>query len=562
MFGDASADKHRSSMSRRFESLKLSVTPEQFHAEPTVPRLKLISWLADHSDAGRHQSTVLRYLTGAAAVATAFIVRFALEPLLEGRVQYGFFLVATVAVAWRCGFGPALATAFGGALLGNFYFEAPGTLFTLDHSSSLVSLAVSLLVGAGTALACESLRVVAAENRRLYEIARQADSRKDEFLAMLAHELRNPMAPLRNALYLLEAIGPHERQVEQLHRMIGSQVSQLIRLVDDLLDVSRFTLGKIDLQIETVELGKVVDAAISAVRPLINEKRQDLRITLPDEKIYLQADSTRLTQVLTNLLNNAMKFTEPTGRIWFTAEATPGMLTLRVRDTGIGMTADEISRVFELFEQSHQTVDQAKGGLGIGLTLVRSLVQMHEGTVSADSPGPNLGSEFTVRLPIKESAGDSYSVGSYTGDSIPITTEFRRDMVERAELDDAPTKLKVAIIDDVAATTSSTAKLLTLWNHESKTCHDGFAALEMIRTFMPDVVLTDIGLPQMNGYELAEEIRRLPGLGNVVIVAISGYGQATDHQRSRAAGFAHHLTKPIDPLALKAILDDLKPAAR
>ncbi len=344
--------------------------------------------------------------------------------------------------------------------------------------------------------------------------------------------------------------------------MIGSQVSQLIRLVDDLLDVSRFTLGKIDLQIETVELGKVVDAAISAVRPLINEKRQDLRITLPDEKIYLQADSTRLTQVLTNLLNNAMKFTEPTGRIWFTAEATPGMLTLRVRDTGIGMTADEISRVFELFEQSHQTVDQAKGGLGIGLTLVRSLVQMHEGTVSADSPGPNLGSEFTVRLPIKESAGDSYSVGSFTGDSIPITTEFRRDMVERAELDDAPTKLKVAIIDDVAATTSSTAKLLTLWNHESKTCHDGFAALEMIRTFMPDVVLTDIGLPQMNGYELAEEIRRLPGLGNVVIVAISGYGQAADHQRSRAAGFAHHLTKPIDPLALKAILDDLKPAAR
>lgn len=543
-------------MSRRFESLKLSATPDQYRPSDAVSRSKLISWLADHSDAARQQSTFHRYGTAAAAVATAFVVRYSLEPYLEGRVAYGFFLVATVFVAWRCGLRPALVAVFIGALLGSYHFEDPGHALSLNTFSGFVSFATSLLIGSVTALVCESLRSAALENRRLYELARQDDTRKDEFLAMLAHELRNPMAPLRNALYLLESIGPHERQVEHLHRLIGSQVSQLIRLVDDLLDVSRITLGKIDLQIEQVELGKIVDQAISAVRPLIAEKRQDLRITLPAEKIYLQADSTRLTQVLTNLLNNAMKFTEPTGRIWFTADAAPGMLTLRIRDTGIGMTADELTRVFDLFEQSRHTVDQAKGGLGIGLTLVRSLVAMHEGTVSADSPGPNLGSEFTVRLPIKAPTADSYP------DSIPLTTEFHRDMVERAELDDAPTKLKVMIIDDVVATASSTAKLLTLWNHEPKISHDGFAALETIRTFMPDVVLTDIGLPQMNGYELAEEIRRLPGLGNAVIIAISGYGQASDHQRSRAAGFAHHLTKPIDPFALKAILDELKPAVR
>jgi signal transduction histidine kinase/CheY-like chemotaxis protein len=543
-------------MSRRFESLKLSDTPDQFQSGPAVPRSKLISWLAEHSDAGSRQSGLYRYGTAAVAVAAAFFVRLALEPYLEGRVQYGFFLVATVFVAWRCGLQPALASVVGGAFLGNYYFEEPNTIFTLDSSSSLASIGVSLLIGTGVALACESLRVVAGDNRRLYELARQADSRKDEFLAMLAHELRNPMAPLRNALYLLDSIGPHERQVEQLHRMIGSQVTQLIRLIDDLLDVSRITLGKIDLQIEEVELGKIVDAAINSVRPLIAEKQQDLRITLPAEKIYLQADAIRLTQVLTNLLNNAMKFTEPTGRIWFTAEASTSTLTMRVRDTGIGMSVDDLRRVFNLFEQAKNTVDQAKGGLGIGLTLVRSLVEMHGGKVTADSPGPNLGSEFIITLPLTTAPEKTYP------DAVPLTTEFRRDMVERAELDDAPTKLKVVIIDDVVPTATSTAKLLTLWNHEAKVSHDGFAALELIRKFMPDVVLTDIGLPQMNGYELAEEIRRLPGLGNVVIIAISGYGQAADHNRSAAAGFAHHLTKPIDPHELKAILDELKPVVR
>ena len=543
-------------MSRRLESLKLSDTPDQFQSSPAVPRSKLISWLADHSDAGRQQSALYRYGTAAIAVALAFSVRFALEPHLEGRVQYGFFLVATVFVAWRCGLQPALSTVVAGAFLGNYYFDEPNKIFSLDDSSSLASFGVSLLIGAGVALACESLRVVAGDNRRLYELARRADSRKDEFLAMLAHELRNPMAPLRNALYLLDSIGPHERQVEQLHRMIGSQVAQLIRLVDDLLDVSRITLGKIDLQIEQVELGKIVDAAITSVRPLITDKRQDLRITLPSEKIYLQADAMRLTQVLTNLLNNAMKFTEPTGRIWFTAETSPDTLTMRIRDTGVGMSEVELKRVFGLFEQARNTVDQAKGGLGIGLTLVRSLVEMHGGSVTADSPGPNLGSEFTVKFPLTSAPEKAYP------DAVPITTEFQRGMVERAELDDAPTKLKVVIIDDVVATATSTAKLLSLWNHEAKISHDGFAALELIRTFLPDVVLTDIGLPQMNGYELAEEIRRLPGLGNVVIIAISGYGQASDHHRSAAAGFAHHLTKPIDPLALKAILDELKPVVR
>ncbi|MCE9604170.1 MAG: hybrid sensor histidine kinase/response regulator [Planctomycetia bacterium] len=544
-------------MNRHLGSLKLSAESDEALSGTYVPRSKLITWLANHSDSANQRSALRRYGTAAAAIATAFTIRSLLEPYLAGRVSYGFFLVATVFVAWRCGLVPALASAAIGALLGNYYFESPADTFSLGFSPSLFSFSVSLTIGVVTAFVCESLRAAAIENGRLYRLARQADARKDEFLAMLAHELRNPMAPLRNALYLLDAIGPHERQVEQLHRLIGTQVAHLVRLVDDLLDVSRITLGKIDLQIERAEFGKIVDSAINAVRPLITEKQQDLRIRLPAEKIYLSADAMRLTQVFTNLLHNAMKFTEPTGRIWLTVETTPTLLTLRVRDTGVGMTADELTRAFDLFEQAHNTVDQAKGGLGIGLTLARSLVEMHEGTISADSPGPNLGTEITVRLPIKSPPQDSYDLES---DSVPLTPEFHRDMVESVEAGDARQHLKVVVIDDVAATASIMAKLLLFWNHEAKVCHDGFATLETIRTFKPDVVLTDIGLPQMNGYQLAEEIRRLPGLSDVTIIAISGYGQASDIQRSRAAGLAYHLTKPIDPVELKAILEGLKPA--
>jgi signal transduction histidine kinase/CheY-like chemotaxis protein len=510
----------------------------------TLPRF--MGWLVNKIDLDTRRTQLQRYGIAVAAVAVATVCRFLLDDWAAGRVTYAFYLIATAFVAWRCGLGPALVTVGIGSLLGNYFFEPPGFTIALGTGANQASFAVSLTIGVVTAFFCESLRLTARENARLYREARQSDARKDVFLAMLGHELRNPMAPLRNALYLLETMGPHDREVEQLHRLIGGQVDQLIRLIDDLLDVSRITQEKIELKFESIELHSIVDATLNTVRPYIKERRHDLLITLPTERVYLEADPVRMTQVLTNLLKNAAKYTEPGGRIWFTAEADKGGLTLRVRDTGIGMTPDERDRVFDLFEQGGDTVKQAKGGLGIGLTLVRSLVRMHGGTVEARSAGVGLGSEFIVRLPT--------TFGPREAPAEP--TPARKPI--RAPAPKIAARMRVLVVDDVVATAAGMAAMLGLWNYEAKTCHDAFAALELVRTFKPDVVLADIGLPQMDGYQLASEMRRIPSLRETVIVAVSGYGQESDRMKSKAAGFDRHLTKPVDPADLESLLADIR----
>jgi len=504
-----------------------------------------MAWLVRKIDLDTRRSNWQRYGTAVAAVAVATVLRFLLDAHLSGRVTYAFYLIATAFVAWRCGLGPALVTVGIGAMLGNYLFEIPGGSFALDFGPNQASFFISLTIGVVTALFCESLRVTARENARLYREARQSDARKDVFLAMLGHELRNPMAPLRNALYLLETKGPYDREVEHLHRLIGGQVDQLIRLIDDLLDVSRITQEKIELKIESVELHSIVDATLNTVRPYVNEQRHDLLITLPTERVYLEADPVRMTQVLTNLLNNAAKYTKPGGRIWFTAETEKRSVALRIRDTGIGMTPDECERMFDLFEQGGDAVKQAKGGLGIGLTLVRSLVRMHGGTVEAQSPGVGLGSEFIVRLPTTFGPREAPA----------LVSEPVRPIRPFAK---SGSRLRVLVVDDVVATAASMATMLGLWNYEAKTCHDAFAALELVRTFKPEVVLADIGLPQMNGYQLVAEMRRIPSLREAVIVAVSGYGQEADRQKSKSAGFDRHLTKPVDPNELESLLADIR----
>jgi len=532
--------------SRKIASLNLSrsVADAPAQAQAALPRL--MAWLVGKIDLDTRRSNWRRYGTAVAAVAAATALRFLLEEHLTGRVTYAFYLIATAFVAWRCGLGPALVTVGTGAILGYQLFETKPENAPFGSLPSQATFLISLTIGVVTALFCESLRLTARENARLYREARQSDERKDVFLAMLGHELRNPMAPLRNALYLLETMGPHDREVEQMHRLIAGQVDQLIRLIDDLLDVSRITQEKIELKVESVELHSIVDATLNTVRPYINQRRHDLLITLPTERVYLEADPIRITQVLTNLLNNAAKYTEPGGRIWFTAEAGKGTLTLRVRDTGIGMTLDERERMFDLFEQGGDTVKQAKGGLGIGLTLVRSLIRMHGGSVEAQSPGVGLGTEFIVRLPT--TFGPREAPAEEAAPPKPI----RSPAGERAA------RMRVLVVDDVVATAAGMATMLELWNYEAKACHDAFAALELVRTFKPDIVLADIGLPQMNGYQLAAEMRRIPSLRETVIVAVSGYGQESDRQKSKAAGFDRHLTKPVDPAELESLLGDIR----
>ena len=487
-----------------------------------------------------------RYGTAVVALAVATLVRIALDSVLQHRAPYGVYLIATMFVVWRAGLGPAVLTLGIGAALARYLFEIPHGSLSLATEASQTSLFMFLSIGLVIVLLGESLRVAALDNARLYQLARRADARKDEFLATLAHELRNPLAPIRNALYVLDTIDSHQPRVAGLHQMISRQTDHLTRLVNDLLDVSRITRGKIELKMERVRLRAVVEAALEVVRPLVDEKRQNLQVSLPQIDVLLHGDFVRLTQVLTNLLNNAAKYTDKEGRLWLTAEVEAGELVLRVRDTGIGIAPENCSRIFELFEQAPHAIEHSQGGLGVGLTLVRSLVQIHGGTVSAKSQGLGLGSEFTVRLPA--------AVEAPTPRPSAANAQLAAQQPSISAQAEAAKGLKILLVEDTPVVAASMAEVLKLWNHTVEICPDGFAALETVRTFKPDVILADLGMPRMNGYDLARELRHLPGMENVALVAISGYGQAADRQRSQEAGFDRHLVKPVDPAELQQAL--------
>ncbi len=503
-------------------------------------------WLASHAgDIETNRPWYVRYGAAVAALAIATTLRHLLDPMLGDRAPYGMYLIAVVFVAWNAGFGPALLTVIGGVLLGRYFFDPPRFSFGPVTESSEIAFIMSFTVGLLTVLLCESLRITAQQNRRLYEMAREADARKDAFLATLAHELRNPLAPIRNAVYLLEHSDGDERKNDprrttELYQMISRHVDQLVRLVNELLDVSRITQRKIELRQEPVTLQGIVDGAVEAVRPLIDEKRQQLEVQIPQNEILLNADGMRLTQVFTNLLHNAAKYTGPEGRIWLAAEVDAEELIFRVRDAGVGIPPEACGRIFDLFEQVDQGIENAQGGLGIGLTLVRELVQLHGGAVEAHSGGPGLGSEFIVRLPVVVITGVAETGSS--GAAAAIRDGQRGN------------SLRVLVVDDSPGVARSLELILLDWKHDVRVCYDAFAALEAARKFKPDFVLADLGMPKMNGYQLAEALRRLPGMGNTVLVAVSGYGQEADKKRSQEVGFAQHLTKPVDLLELKQVL--------
>jgi PAS domain S-box-containing protein len=382
--------------------------------------------------------------------------------------------------------------------------------------------------------------------KRAEQALQEADRRKDEFLAMLAHELRNPLAPISNAVQLMRMLGPEDTNLRRARDMIDRQVQHLARLVDDLLDVSRITRGKITLQKEPVELAAVIARAVETSRPLIDARRHTLTVTLPPEPVRVEADATRLAQVVSNLLHNAAKFTEEGGHIGLHAERAGAGAVVRVCDSGTGIAADLLPHVFGLFTQGDRSLARSEGGLGIGLTLVKSLVELHGGTVTAHSGGPGRGSEFVVHLPLPQRLEVRGQKSGGGGDRAPSSPT--------PDLQDRAAGRRVLVVDDNADAAESLAVLLRLEGHEVRTAHDGPAALEAARGFRPEVVVLDIGLPRMDGYEVARRLRAEAGLADALMVALTGYGQEEDRRRAEAAGFDAHLIKPADPAALQGIL--------
>ena len=397
----------------------------------------------------------------------------------------------------------------------------------------------------GRAVAFATVSQDVTERRRLAEHLHklasnlsEADRRKDEFLAMLAHELRTPLAPIRNAARVLRRGGLDEDALGSAAGMLERQVGQVSRLVDDLLDVSRIARGKLELRKERVELAPIIQQAVEAVRGQFRTMNHELTINMPSRPLYLDADAARLAQVVGNLLNNACKFTDKGGHVWLSAGEEEGEVVIRVRDSGIGIAAEDQARLFDMFEQVDTSRERSRDGLGIGLTLVKSLAEMHGGRVGVHSDGLGRGSEFVVHLPLAIEAPKPVPA--------PAIQEAPTAVPRRV--------LRVLIVDDNEDGAEALAMLLESAGHETHKAYDGFEAIEAARRLSPDAVLLDIGLPGLNGYEVCRRIRSEPWGRDLVLVALTGWSQEEDRQQSREAGFHSHLVKPVDPDALLEFL--------
>ena len=382
---------------------------------------------------------------------------------------------------------------------------------------------------------------IALDNARLYEKMQEQDRRKDEFLAMLAHELRNPLAPIGNAVHVLRMSAADPDRLTWAEEIIARQLRQLVRLVDDLLDVSRITRGKIELKIESVDVARVVAAAVETSRPYVDAQEHALVVSVPSEPLRLKGDFARVAQVLANLINNAAKYTNKGGHISVTAARDAAEIVFQVRDSGMGIPKELLSTIFEPFKQIERTLDRSQGGLGVGLTLAQRLVRMQGGTISAYSDGPDQGAEFTVRLP---------------RDLDAHATEPASEEAAVAETT-APLDLRILIVDDNRDVAHSTAVLLRAAGCNVDLAYDGEEAIRSVQALRPDVVLLDLGLPKIDGYQVAEQIRADRSNGRSLVIALSGYGQDEHRLRSKRAGFDYHIVKPIEPTALTGLLTSL-----
>ena len=374
---------------------------------------------------------------------------------------------------------------------------------------------------------------------RLHELA-EADRQKNEFLAMLGHELRNPLAPMRNALHILKMPAASASMADQARDIIDRQLQHLVRLVDDLLDVSRIVRGKVQLRKELIDLREPVRRAAETALPVIDARGHNLAVKLPDAAIWVEGDLVRLSQVIANLLTNAAKYTDRAGSIAISAETEGQSAVVRVRDSGIGISPELLPRIFDLFVQGDRTLERAQGGLGIGLTLVRRLVELHQGTVAASSAGAGRGSEFVVTLPIAPAAAGAGA------------TAFSPE-----QADGSTAGSRVLVVDDNVDACESVAMILRAYGFDVRCLHDGPSVLSTALLWCPDVIVLDIGLPGMSGFEVAVQLRQHAQLRRTPLAALTGYGQEEDQRRSAQAGFDLHLTKPVDPVALHEYLLEL-----
>ena len=373
--------------------------------------------------------------------------------------------------------------------------------------------------------------------KRAEEALKEADRRKDEFLATLAHELRNPLAPIRNALHIMQKERATPAMLNEARDMMQRQVNQMVRLVDDLLDVSRITLGKLELRMQSVMIADAVHDALETSGPLIESTGHRLELELPETPLHVQGDLTRLSQIFANLLNNAAKYTEQGGVIHFRLWQEGKEVIAQVRDTGIGIPSHMLPRIFEMFTQVDNSLERSQGGLGIGLTLVRSLVEMHGGRIEASSAGIGQGSEFTVYLPLVQHATPSLDA------TMPASPEA------------TSTSRRVMVVDDNISSAKTMGWTMELLGNEVQLAHDGPSAIALAKEYKPEMVLLDIGLPGMNGYDVCRILREIPDLSQTIFVAQTGWGQEEHRRRSREAGFDHHLVKPVDMEALQKILE-------
>lgn len=375
--------------------------------------------------------------------------------------------------------------------------------------------------------------------RKQAELAlKEADRRKDEFLAMLAHELRNPLAPVRNALQILRLTGGQGEAATAAMETIEGQIPHMVSLVDDLLDVSRISRGKIELRRERIELSALVSHAAETARPLYAKRGRELTVTLPAQPIYLNADPTRLAQIIDNLLNNAAKFTDEDGHVWLTAKRDRDEAVLRVRDDGIGITADACARIFEMFAQVDTSLERSQSSLGLGLTLVKSLVELHGGAVETCSGGLGQGTEFILRLP-------ALAETPKPAPPPETTSAGEKEIV---------TGRRILVVDDYRDSADMLAMILKFADNEVRTAYDGLECLAAAESFRPEVVLLDIGMPKLNGYDTCRRIRQQSWGKRMLLITLTGWGQEEDKRRTAEAGFDTHVVKPVDPVVLTKLL--------
>ncbi len=500
---------------------------------------------------------VLRYSVAVFSTVIATLLRIELDPWIGDRVPFGTYLLSVLLTAWMAGTGPAVFSLFLGIVAAATYIMPPRQGIEVTDPGDMLALGIYATVGAATIslfysvtrqnrLRCrhvEQIEILSAE-------LQIADRRKDEFLALLAHELRNPLAPIRNGLVMLQQGEMAEKERKSVLKTISRQLTQLVHIVDDLLDVSRFVHGKIRLELKHVDLRDLVELALAQAKSAMEERHHSVQVLLPTSKVIVDGDSNRLVQIITNLLTNAAKYTPREGRIQVILEKGKNEAILKVVDNGIGISAEMQEHVFQLFTRSDVAAQRDQGGLGLGLPIARQFALMHGGRLNVFSKGTDQGSRFEFGIPlvhVPEGADRGLDSDSSIGTLFP-------KLPSQDQSETGPEEHKVLIVDDNVDAAETMASLLSFYNFTAEICHDGFEALRIAKSLRPDVILLDIGMPGMDGYELARRLRLEYANQPLTLIAVTGWGDAQDLKKSEEAGIDHHLVKPVDPDKLTELM--------